>query len=58
MLPPGFSVLEPFVADWVLPDATARMAKRQASNIAELKVFYAALLPMGEPATLLFCAET
>ncbi len=50
MLPPGFSVLEPFVADWVLPDATARMAKRQASNIAELKAFYAAVLPMGEAA--------
>ena len=37
LLPPGFGAAEPFVADWALPDAAARMAKRQASRIEELK---------------------
>ncbi len=50
MLPPGFAVLEPLVAGWVLPDAAARMAKRQASTIAELTAFYQAMLAMGEAA--------
>lgn len=50
MLPAGFSALEPWVATWVLPDAQARMAQRQASTIEELKAFYAAMLPRGEEA--------
>ncbi len=50
LLPPGFGPLEHFVADWVLPDAAARMAKRQESTIGDLKTYYAAMLPMGEAA--------
>lgn len=50
MLPAGFEALESWVATWVLPDAAARMAKRQASTIGELKAFYQAMLPMGETA--------
>jgi hypothetical protein len=49
-LPAGFEVLEPLVHDWVLPDAVARMGKRQASTIAELRRFYDAMLPLGETA--------
>lgn len=50
MLPDGFAALECWVGTWVLPDAQARMAQRQASTIEELKSFYAAMLPMGEAA--------
>lgn len=50
LLPAGFEQLESCVAEWVLPDAAARMAKRQASTIAELRAFYGAMLPMGEAA--------
>lgn len=49
-LPPGFTALECFVGDWVLPDAAARMARRQASRIEDIKTFYDAMLPMGEAA--------
>jgi hypothetical protein len=49
-LPDGFEALEPFVADWVLPDASARMAKRQASRIEDIRTFYEAMLPRGEEA--------
>jgi hypothetical protein len=47
LLPAGFEPLEPFVADWALPDAVARMARRQASTIEELRRFYEAMLPLG-----------
>jgi hypothetical protein len=50
LLPSGFEALEPWIVTWVLPDAKARMAQRQASRIEELKAFYAAMLPMGEAA--------
>jgi hypothetical protein len=50
LLPPGFTEIEPFVATWVLPDAAARMERRQASKIEDLKVFYETMLPMGEAA--------
>lgn len=50
ILPEGFGELERFVADWVLPDAPARMAKRQSSTMDEIKAFYAALLARGEDA--------
>jgi hypothetical protein len=50
LLPPGFAALECFVEDWVLPDAAARMTKRQASRIEDIKAFYDAMLPMGEEA--------
>jgi hypothetical protein len=49
-LPQGFEALEPFVADWVLPDASARMAKRQACTIEQLRGLYDAVLPLGEKA--------
>jgi hypothetical protein len=49
-LPAGFEALERHVADWVLPDAVARMAKRQASGIEDLRRFYDAMLPLGEKA--------
>jgi hypothetical protein len=50
LLPKGFEAAEAFVAEWVLPDASARMAKRQASTIEELKLFYDTMLPLGEAA--------
>lgn len=46
-LPAGFEALEPFVSDWVLPDAVSRMNKRQASSIEDIRRFYAAMLPQG-----------
>jgi hypothetical protein len=49
-LPEGFESLQPFVADWVLPDAVARLAKRQSSNIEDIRRFYDAMLPLGERA--------
>jgi hypothetical protein len=49
-LPSGFEALEPFVGEWVLPDAVARMNKRQSSTIQEIRRFYAAMLPFGERA--------
>lgn len=49
-LPQGFEALEPFVGDWVLPDAIARGAKRQSSTIEEIRRFYEAMLPLGEAA--------
>lgn len=50
LLPAGFKALEPFVAEWVLADAVARMAKRQASRIEDIRRFYEAMLPFGERA--------
>jgi hypothetical protein len=47
MLPAGFEALEPFVADWALPDAVARMTRRQATSIEEIRRFYEAMLPLG-----------
>jgi hypothetical protein len=49
-LPAGFEALEPFVASWVLADASARMARRQSSDMAEIKRFYEAIVPLGERA--------
>ena len=50
LLPAGFEALEPFVADWALADAVARMARRQASGIEEIRRFYETMLPLGEAA--------
>lgn len=50
VLPSGFEALEPFVAEWALPDAVARMTKRQASGMDEIRGFYDAMLPSGERA--------
>ncbi len=49
-LPAGFESLEAFVADWVLPDSLARMAKRRASNMEEIKAFYNAAIAQAEAA--------
>ena len=49
-LPPGFEALEPFVGDWVLPDSLARMAKRRASNMDEIKAFYDVAIARAESA--------
>ncbi len=49
-LPEGFEALEPFVAAWVQPDASGRMAKRQSSTIAEIRSFYDVIVPLGEAA--------
>lgn len=49
-LPAGFESLQGFVADWVLPDAAARMAKRQSSTIEDIRRFYEVMLPHGENA--------
>ena len=49
-LPQGFEQLETFVGDWVLPDAVARMKKRQSSTIEDIRRFYEAMLPIGEAA--------
>lgn len=52
LLPSGFEMLEPFVSEWVLPDAVARMTKRQSSGIEVIRRFYDAMLPQGERALL------
>lgn len=49
-LPAGFEALEPFVQDWVLADAAARMAKRQGSSMADIRSFYDVIVPLGEQA--------
>lgn len=49
-LPGGFESLEPYVAEWVLPDAIARVAKRQASTLTEIRRFYDGMLPLGHKA--------
>lgn len=49
-LPEGFESLQKFVPEWVLPDAVARSAQRHASDIAEIRRFYDAILPFGEQA--------
>lgn len=50
ILPAGFEALKPYVAEWVLPDAVARMARRQGSTIENIRSFYNAILPLGEKA--------
>jgi hypothetical protein len=50
LLPVGFESLNVFLRDWELADAAARMAKRQSSNMEEIRRFYAAVLPHGEKA--------
>ena len=44
-LPDQFRDLEPLASVWMLPTEAERHARRLASNIAELRVFYDALLP-------------
>jgi hypothetical protein len=50
LLPPGFSALDPFVADWAVAGSNARKNRRLASTEAERLAFYAAATPLLEPA--------
>jgi len=50
LLPAGFESLDRFLAEWVLPDAEARVARRQGSTLGEIREFYDAILPVGEKA--------
>lgn len=50
LLPPEFSELEPFVADWALPTETARYEKRLASSMEEIQRFYDAIAPRADAA--------
>ena len=45
LLPPGFSDLEPFVADWCLDSEPERYAKRLSSTMEEIQQFYDAIMP-------------
>ena len=50
-LPAAFAALEPYVDTWVLPDTSARAARRLASDQAALEAFYHAALAAA-PAAL------
>jgi hypothetical protein len=45
VLPPGFADLEPWAADWSLPETDARHRKRATSGMADLTAFYEAAQP-------------
>lgn len=44
-LPPEFTDLEPWVADWALPNEQQRQAKRVGSDLDTVRRFYDAMLP-------------
>ncbi len=50
LLPPQFSDLEPFVADWCLDSEPERYAKRLSSTMDEIQKFYDAIMPRAEEA--------
>ena len=50
LLPPEFSDLEPWVADWCLDGEPQRYAKRLASTMGEIQAFYDAVFPRAEAA--------
>jgi len=50
LLPPEFSDLERFVADWCLDGEPQRYAKRLASTMEEIQEFYDAIMPRAEEA--------
>jgi hypothetical protein len=50
LLPPEFSVLEPFAEDWCLASEPERYAKRLASTMAEMQAFYDAIFPRAQAA--------
>jgi hypothetical protein len=50
-LPPEFSDLQPFVADWALPTRAQRCEARLSKPFDELVTFYDALAPRAEQAT-------
>jgi hypothetical protein len=50
LLPPAFSDLEPWVAEWCLDSEPERYAKRLASTMGEIQAFYDAVFPRAEAA--------
>jgi hypothetical protein len=50
LLPPEFSDLEPWVADWCLDSEPERYAKRLSSTMGEIQAFYDAVFPRAEEA--------
>jgi hypothetical protein len=50
LLPPEFSDLEPWVADWCLDSEPERYAKRLNSSMGEIQAFYDAIFPRAEQA--------
>lgn len=50
LLPPEFSDLEPFVADWCLDSEPERYAKRLGSPMDQIQTFYDAMFPRAEEA--------
>lgn len=47
LLPEGYEALEPFAADWSLPTAAERAAKRGDATPEQRKAFYDAALPLA-----------
>lgn len=47
-LPPQFSALRPFVAEWAQPTEADRLAKLTRTSIADLKEFYDAVFARAE----------
>jgi hypothetical protein len=56
LLPPEFADLEPFAADWCLPTARERFAKRMSTSMDEIQAFYDAFFPRAEEA-IAYCDQ-
>ena len=56
LLPPEFSDLEPFARTWCLANEPERYAKRLASTMDEMQVFYDAFFPRAEEA-IAYCEK-
>ena len=50
LLPEAFADLEPFALAWALPTEPERWAKRLASSMPEMQLFYDACFPRAEAA--------
>jgi hypothetical protein len=50
LLPPDFSDLQPWVADWCLDSEPERYAKRLSSTMDEIQTFYDAVFPRANAA--------
>ncbi|MEV0111378.1 hypothetical protein AB0H42_34325 [Nocardia sp. NPDC050799] len=50
LLPPEFSDLEPFAAQWCLATERERYARRMASSMEKMQRFYDAITPRAENA--------
>ena len=50
LLPAQFTDLEPFAKEWCLASEPERYAKRLASTMDEMQVFYDAIFPRAEEA--------